>query len=430
MGILNVTPDSFSDGGLFEDAAAASRHAHEMLAAGAAIIDVGGESTRPGSAPVDEAAEIARVRPLVEELARAGACVSVDTRHAGVAQAAIDAGASILNDVSGFRDPAMVQVAASSRVGVVVMHMRGDPATMQDAPVYADVVAEVCRYLEAQARLLMDAGVSRDRIAVDPGIGFGKTLPHNLALLAGLDAIAELGYAVVLGASRKRFIGELTGVTEPRLRLAGSVAAALEAVRRGADVVRVHDVAATVEALAVAGAIAGAQRAPRRVRAFVGLGSNMGDRMATIAAALDRVAAIDGVDVVGVSDVVESEPWGVVDQPPFANAVAMLEVSIDAASLLAGLLAVEASLGRTREQPNGPRTIDLDLLLHGREQLCSSALEVPHPRMLERDFVVTPLLEIAPDVRLPDGRLVADAASATAGRVVRRLGPLPGRGAA
>jgi dihydropteroate synthase len=255
MGIVNVTPDSFSDGGVNYDPRAAITSGRSMLAAGADLIDVGGESTRPGAGEVTPAEELARVLTVVGDLAASGAVVSIDTRHAEVASACVASGASVINDVSGFSDPAMVALAASCDAGLVVMHMRGDPRTMQDEPRYGDVVAEVSGYLSAQAGGLEEAGVARERIVVDPGIGFGKTTAHNLELLRRLEEIVAAGYPVLLGASRKRFIGEITGVSEPRDRLAGSIAAALEAVARGAAAVRVHDVAETVAALAVARAI-------------------------------------------------------------------------------------------------------------------------------------------------------------------------------
>ncbi len=257
MGILNVTPDSFSDGGSYIDTDAAVTAAIRMLADGADIIDVGGESTRPGAEPVSTSQEAGRVAGVIAALAEQGACVSVDTRHAAVAAQALDAGASVVNDVSGFADPEMARVGAAGGAGLVVMHMRGEPRTMQESPVYTDVGAEVAAYLAQQASALERAGVARDRIAIDPGLGFGKTTTHNLELLRRLPELAALGFPVVVGASRKRFIGEITGVAEPRDRLAGSLAAALEAVRRGAAVVRVHDVAATVQALATARAMDG-----------------------------------------------------------------------------------------------------------------------------------------------------------------------------
>ena len=256
MGILNVTPDSFSDGGQHDDPAAAVTWGERLVTDGAAILDVGGESTRPGAGVLSASGEIARVRPVVRRFSvDTEVPVSIDTRNAEVAAACIEAGASIINDVSGFRDRAMVEVAARCDVGVIIMHMLGDPSTMQNEPRYDDVVREVGGYLLAQAAVLEAAGVARERIAVDPGIGFGKTLEHNLALLRALPALADLGYPVVIGASRKRFIGELTGVQEPSSRVAGSLAAACYAASHGAAVVRVHDVAATVQALAVSTAL-------------------------------------------------------------------------------------------------------------------------------------------------------------------------------
>jgi dihydropteroate synthase len=252
MGILNVTPDSFSDGGAYPDCDSALAAAYGMLAAGAGIIDVGGESTRPGSAPVASAEETDRVVGVVRSLAERGVCVSIDTRHAEVAVETLAAGASIVNDVSGFSDPGMVRVAVGSDAGLVVMHMRGDPRTMQADPVYDDVVAEVVEYLATRAGELVAAGVAPERISLDPGLGFGKTTEHNLEILRRLGELEALGYPVLVGASRKRFIGEITGVTEPRERVAGSIAVALGAVANGATVVRVHDVAQTVQALALA----------------------------------------------------------------------------------------------------------------------------------------------------------------------------------
>jgi len=257
MGILNVTPDSFSDGGQHASAEAAHRRARLMVAEGADLIDVGGESTRPGAAPVGVEEELDRVLPVVRMLAdELSVPVSIDTRHAAVAGACVDAGASVVNDITGFRDPEMIAVAAESEVGLVVMHMLGeDPATMQDDPRYADVVAEVTQFLSERATALESVGVAPERIALDPGIGFGKTFEHNLALLRGLPAIAALGYPVLVGASRKRFIGHILGEDDPKRRVAGSVGAAVYAALAGADIVRVHDVRETVEALKVVTAI-------------------------------------------------------------------------------------------------------------------------------------------------------------------------------
>ncbi|MRS12803.1 MAG: dihydropteroate synthase [Actinobacteria bacterium] len=261
MGILNVTPDSFSDGGRFLDPLAALERGLQMAREGADMIDVGGESTRPGSDEVSVVEELERVLPVVAALVHGlDIPVSIDTRHAEVARACVAEGASIINDISGFRDPAMTEAAAACDAGVVAMHMLGEPKTMQAAPEYGDVVVEVRDYLASQAAALEAAGVACERIAVDPGIGFGKTTEHNLELLARLPEIAALGHTVLVGASRKRFIGEITGEERPDRRVAGSVIAAVWAAGHGVDVVRVHDVAETVRALSVWSAIEGGAR--------------------------------------------------------------------------------------------------------------------------------------------------------------------------
>ncbi len=260
MGVLNVTPDSFSDGGRYLDVDAAVAAGVRLAAEGAEVVDVGGESTRPGAEPVPEDIELARVLPVVRALAAEGLCVSIDTVKARVAEAAVEAGAAMVNDVSSaLLDPDMVSVVASLQVPYVLTHLKGTPRTMQNDPRYDDVVAEVVAHLGARIEVLVAAGLAADRIVVDPGIGFGKRLEHNLALLADLDRLVALGRPVLVGVSRKRFIGTLTGVAEPTERLAGSLAAASLAVDRGARIVRAHDVAETVEAVRVASAIASAR---------------------------------------------------------------------------------------------------------------------------------------------------------------------------
>ncbi len=253
MGIVNVTPDSFSDGGLFSGVQAAVDHALKLLEEGADIIDIGGESTRPGAEPVPLETELQRVIPVIEKLAaRTGAQISVDTRKAAVMRAALAAGAQIVNDVSALQyDDDSLGVVARSNCPVVLMHGKGDPRNMQDNPQYEDVVGEVLEYLRTRARACEAAGIDRKRLIVDPGIGFGKNLHHNLALLAGLWRFAQLGMPVLLGVSRKRFIGALSGEAEPGKRLAGSLAAALHGVSQGVRFLRVHDVAATRQALDV-----------------------------------------------------------------------------------------------------------------------------------------------------------------------------------
>jgi dihydropteroate synthase len=256
MGIVNVTPDSFSDGGLHADTEPAVAHGRRLAAEGAAIVDVGGESTRPGSEPVAVAEELARVVPVIERLAAATpALISVDTAKAAVARAALDAGAGLVNDVTALRgDPAMVALVAERGCPVCLMHMLGEPRTMQDDPRYDDVVDDVVAFLEERLTAAVAAGVREEQVLLDPGIGFGKTLEHNLLLLRHLDRIAALGRPLVLGASRKRFIGALLDAA-PLERVAGTVATTVLGLARGAAVVRVHDVRPNVEALRVAKAI-------------------------------------------------------------------------------------------------------------------------------------------------------------------------------
>jgi dihydropteroate synthase len=252
MGIVNVTPDSFSDGGRFLGIEAAIAHGRRLAADGAAIIDVGGESTRPGADPVTLEEEIARTVPVVRALAEEGLRVSIDTRHAAVMQKAVEAGAAIINDISALEgDPDSLAVAARSGAGVVLMHMQGQPADMQKAPAYRDAPREIRDYLGRRIEACLAAGVSRDRLCVDPGIGFGKTVEHNLQLLASLGDLRSLGVPVLLGVSRKSFIGVLSRREPPEQRLGGSLAAALAGLLRGVDILRVHDVAETAQAVAV-----------------------------------------------------------------------------------------------------------------------------------------------------------------------------------
>lgn len=258
MGVVNATPDSFSDGGAFTDPRRAAAHAAAMVEAGAALLDLGAESTRPGATPVASDEELARLLPVLRAVRRAVAVpLSVDTMKAAVARAALDEGADLVNDVSAARfDRGMLDLCARERVPIVLMHMRGTPATMQRAPRYRDVVGTVAAFLARRAAAARRAGVSAAGILVDPGIGFGKTAAHNVALLARLDLVAALGYPVVVGVSRKGFIGRLCGGAPPEARVVGTAAAVALAVARGAHVLRVHDVPAMRDAVAVATAVA------------------------------------------------------------------------------------------------------------------------------------------------------------------------------
>lgn len=258
MGIVNATPDSFSDGGRFAGALEAAAHARRLIDAGADLLDIGGESTRPGSDPVPVDEELRRVLPVVEALAAgAGVPLSVDTTKAEVARRALAAGAAIVNDISAMgADPEMARVVADARAGIVLMHMRGVPKTMQDDPRYDDVVGEVLEYLAARVEWAEARGIPRERIAVDPGIGFGKTMAHNLEILRNLRRFDTLGCAVLVGTSRKKFLGTITG-RDVANRATASAVSSLAASVSGARVVRVHDVAATVDAIRVWGAVRG-----------------------------------------------------------------------------------------------------------------------------------------------------------------------------
>jgi dihydropteroate synthase len=256
MGIVNVTPDSFSDGGLFLDADAAVEHGHRLAAEGASILDIGGESTRPGAEPVSAEEESERVLGVVERLAADGAArISIDTTKHVVAQEALDAGATIVNDVSAFRfDPEMAGLVAERDVDCCLMHMLGEPRTMQEDPRYDDVVSDVKAFLEERLAFAVSEGVAEERVWLDPGIGFGKTVEHNLELLRRLDEIVAIGRPVVIGTSRKSFLGKLAGGRDESDRVPGTIATNVLALERGAAVFRVHDVAQNADALAVAAA--------------------------------------------------------------------------------------------------------------------------------------------------------------------------------
>ncbi len=404
MGIVNVTPDSFSDGGEYFDTEAAVAHGMELAVQGAAIIDVGGESTRPGSDPVDPETEWERIGGVIAALAERELCVSVDTRHAEVAARALEAGASIINDVSGFRDPAMVAVAQRSGCGCVVMHMAGEPKTMQENPTYTDVVAEVRDYLRGRAAALEAAGIDHSRICIDPGPGFGKTPKQTIELMRNLHELVHLGYPVMVAASRKSYVSaayKLDGA-DMHERDVASAAEALLACELGASVVRTHNVEMTAAALK-----------DLRPAVLLGLGSNVAlvaepgeeteAKIAQINLAVGSLCSLPDTQIIDMASFYESEPAYYTDQDTFVNTVVLLRTGLPPKELLGHLHGIENSLGRVRTVENGPRTLDLDILDYQMYVASDDELTLPHPRVAERDFVVKPLLEILPDWELADG---------------------------
>ncbi|MGI6033018.1 MAG: dihydropteroate synthase [Coriobacteriales bacterium] len=404
MGITNVTPDSFSDGGDHNAPEDAVAFAKQQLAEGADIIDVGGESTRPGSAEVSVEEELSRVLPVVRELAGQGVAVSVDTRHAEVARACVEAGACIINDVSGFRDRAMREVACDCDAGLVIMHMLGEPGHMQDDPQYDDVVAEVEASLTHMATRLESEGVEHDRICLDPGVGFGKNAGHNDALLMATEHFASLGYCYMVAVSRKSFIGTMTGIEEPKDRDEASALCAAAAIEEGAQVARVHNVALTKEVI------------EKSRRAIVALGSNMDSPQTQIDRAVRALRHLPHTWVSAVSPYYQSEPAYRENQADFVNAVAVLQTTLSAHELLDELHNLEDAQGRMRTLENGPRTLDLDIVDFEGETSDDPKLILPHPKALERDFVVTPLLAVLPHVRFANG-VAVDRSKVSVGKV-------------
>lgn len=522
MGVLNVTPDSFSDGGEHLDAQAAIDHGMAMLDAGADIIDVGGESTRPGFTPVDADEEAKRVLPVIRALASKGAIVSIDTRHVEVAKAAVRVGASIVNDVTGFTDPKMVEFVKNSSCGVIIVHAgevsdapartrtavqldtsaaayvaerareaeeeaaaakggksakraRGkvlggklggavqpplpfgdlpngsagadaeaeaaeqaahaeedarEVASHEEArviertdelaavmrrsarraeayvstsqlrrftlPDSAPIMRRVMGFLSDQARALMHAGVDRERICIDPGPGFGKSANEDVIIQRETAKMASLGYPLLCAVSRKRFVGTVSGVADAADRDAATFGVCLGAIENGANIVRVHDVAGFAQFLNGFWAVARPQ--PRR--AFVALGSNMGQRLDNIRRARDLIAEIPLTCVSNCSRIYESEPAYETRQSPFANAVIEIKTELAPLVLIDELLDVENRMGRNRTKsakPNGPRVIDCDLLWMDGETHGGTKLQLPHPRLGERDFVLVPLEDLMHD---------------------------------
>lgn len=428
MGILNVTPDSFSGDGLLEEDSSALQEvlegclfresaqlpafqeralaqAHAMLEQGAAIIDVGGESTRPGATPATAVEELERVLEVVRVLAAEGVCVSIDTRHVQVASACIEAGASIINDVTGFADPEMAELACACDAGVVVMHCGGHFQGVRELAC-DDVVDAVREDLRTRCAVLEDAGVEHERICIDPGFGFGKSVRQCIELSYNFHELRHVGYPVMVALSRKRFVGEMYRIDDPAARDEASAEQALMACELGASVVRTHNVELTCKVL-------------RDLRPYciVGLGCNVPlvaepgeEREAKIAQlnlAIGDLCMLPDTQLIDVSGFYESEPAYYEDQDVFVNAVALLRTGIAPKELLEYLHAIENALGRVREIPNGPRTLDLDIEDYQTYVVESDVLTLPHLRLTERDFVVKPLEDILPGHVLADGTPVA-----------------------
>lgn len=499
MGVLNVTPDSFSDGGEHADTAAAIEWGMRMLDDGATIIDVGGESTRPGFTPVSEKEEAERVVPVVRALAEAGAIVSIDTRHPAIAKMCLRLGASIVNDVTGFTDPAMVEVAHALNCGCVVMHagevaphvarkqvsldqvMRRTPATSSASAAEADenadqpemspsdknnesekpervdklaaavaaavalrrpepqvasaeqqdrahksgadalenqavlapgtrqlsssrhftvpesspIMRNVMGFLGDQARMLARAGIDQHRIVLDPGPGFGKMADEDVVIQRATKKMLTMGYPLVCAVSRKRFVGAISGMGDAASRDFATAGVCIAAVESGARILRVHDVAGCAQALDAYWAVS---RQDVR-RAFVALGSNVGDRLGYLRRAREAIDAIPLTCVVGTSHVYETDPaYGIAT--PVANCMLELRTELSPLVLLGELLRVEDELGRVRtagEEGHGPRTIDCDLVWMEGEEHAGRRLALPHPRLGERDFVIVPMTDLMRD---------------------------------
>ncbi|MEE8682259.1 MAG: dihydropteroate synthase [Olsenella sp.] len=424
MGILNVTPDSFSDGGKHADAGSAIAYGLKMLDDGADIIDVGGESTRPGATPVDPETELARILPVVRALADAGAIVSVDTYHPQVAEAVLEAGASILNDVTGFTDPEMVRVASESDCGLIVMYWNkeglGTHATRRSVeldvnrpnrpvarrvpsarrftlPEEAQIMRQVMGFLGDQARKLMRAGIAHDRICIDPGPGFDKFADEDVVIQRATPKMVSMGYAYLCAPSRKRFVGAVSGVTEADRRDAATIGICLGAVEGGCRLLRVHNVPEVAQAVDAFWAV----RHPDARQAFISLGTDVGDvdeRLDALGHACRLIDEIPLTCVVNVSHAYETDPaYGLKDE--VANAVAEIRTELAPLVLLDALMKVEQELGRTRPEDGsmGPRTIDCDLAWYEGETHAGNKLTLPHKGLGERDYVLVPMEDLLHD---------------------------------
>jgi dihydropteroate synthase len=400
MGALNITPDSFSDGGQFFDVSVAVSRAKTMIAEGATIIDIGGESSKPGSERVDVDEELRRVLPVVEEVLKLDCIVSIDTMKPQVARACLERGAHIINDISGFRDQEMIDVCAYFKdmgIGCVIMHMLGMPKTMQKDVLYESVVDDVYAFLEKHVKELEESGL--DQIMIDPGVGFGKTVEHNLLLLKYVDSFKSLGKPILVGASRKSLIGKVTGGNVDD-RLGGSIALHVAGVMKGVDVVRVHDVKEHVQALEMVHAL---RNVDRNKVYYLGLGANLGNREINLRECMHLLKK--KCAIVAKSKMYETEPFGIKEQNDFLNMVIKIETGLRVGDLFRFVKGIEKQMGREKRVLNGPRLIDVDILLCddyvGSLEVDGETVCVPHKAMHLRPSVLIPLGDIAKDLVHP-----------------------------
>lgn len=402
MGILNITPDSFSDGGEHFGFDQAISHAHKMIEEGARIIDIGGESTRPGSEPICIEEEKSRILQVIDTLSKKDICISVDTRHAEVAKAAISAGASIINDVSGFTDDEMVRVAKESDCGLVVMHMRGTPQTMTTLTDYDDVVSEVYDFLKCQVNMLEKAGIDRSRISIDPGPGFAKTQDQTRDIMRNIQVFRHIGCPVMSAPSRKRYL--------PEPKDEATANEVLRTAELGASIFRVHNVEICRERL-------------KDLRPYVvlSLGCNLAlvepmhyanredfakqlldSKVAQLNMAMQEIIAIPETEIVDISSFYVSEPAYFTDQDEFVNCALVARTALSPIELLQYIHVIENALGRVRDIENGPRTCDIDIVDYQMYLSDKPELTLPHSLCKERDFVVEPVEEILPNHILAD----------------------------
>lgn len=409
MGIINVNDDSFFAGSRASSVDAALKMAEEMVRDGASVLDIGGESTRPGSKPVTAEEEAERVCPAIRSIRERfpEILISIDTYHASTAEKAIAAGADIVNDITGLTgDPDMIPVCAKAKVPVIIMHSKGDPEHMQENPQYDDVVQEVYDFLKDGIARAEAGGIPKEKIMIDVGIGFGKTLAHNMALLRNIRRFNELNVPHLMAVSRKTWIGALLGGEQSPVpseeRLYGTLASSLYAYTQNIEMVRVHDVKENAEALFIFKKLM--ERDPAELKRTTGqtvpvviaLGSNLGDRRENLEDAIRMMNEKAGT-VTKRSEILETKAYGYTDQDDFLNMAVLLETALLPYELLDVLHEIENDLARRRTLRWGPRTIDLDIIFYGDLILNDQDLTIPHPDYRNRDFVLTPLLDIVPD---------------------------------